>query len=125
MAIKISKADLHTALDALGERATPVYSARKRKDGAIVLNLCGRTEPVIYKPLPDKPRDSASDDPLIPHDFRSIKGVGAKSATDIIEAGIRTFAQLGQLNESDLLDIAGLSPAAVKAILKWQKEYAK
>jgi hypothetical protein len=42
------------ALAALGEVGASVYSARKEKDGTIVLDLVGRSEPVSY--IPDKPK---------------------------------------------------------------------
>lgn len=48
--IRISRKKLETALDALGERATPVYSAYEKKNGEIVLRLCGRTEAVTWSP---------------------------------------------------------------------------
>jgi hypothetical protein len=42
------------ALAALDEVGTSVYSARKLKDGTIVLDLVGRSEPVTYKPKPKR-----------------------------------------------------------------------
>ena len=41
---------LNAALDALGERATPVYQARQLDDGRIELWLCNRTEPIYWRP---------------------------------------------------------------------------
>ena len=50
MSSKVSRAELMAALAALGETGASVYSARKEKDGTIVLDLVGRKEPVSHKP---------------------------------------------------------------------------
>jgi hypothetical protein len=55
MSEEVSTAEVMAALAALGEVGTSVYSARKLKDGTIVLDLVGRSEPVEYKP-PSKPK---------------------------------------------------------------------
>ena len=55
MSVEISRAELMAALAALGEVGASVYSAHKKQDGTIVLNLVGRAEPVSWKPKP-KPR---------------------------------------------------------------------
>jgi hypothetical protein len=58
MTDEVSTAEVMAALAALGEVGTSVYSARKLKDGTIVLDLVGRSEPVEYKP-PSKPKARA------------------------------------------------------------------
>lgn len=50
MADELSKAELEAALAALGEVGTAVYSAYKKDDGTIVLELMGYAEPVEHKP---------------------------------------------------------------------------
>ena len=50
MSDEVSTAEVMAALAALGEVGASVYSARKEKDGTIVLDLVGRTEPLTYKP---------------------------------------------------------------------------
>jgi hypothetical protein len=50
MSDEVSTAELMGALAALGEVGASVYSAHKLKDGTIVLDLVGRSEPVRYKP---------------------------------------------------------------------------
>jgi hypothetical protein len=50
MSEEVSTAEVMAALAALGEVGTSVYSAHRLKDGTIVLDLVGRSEPVTYKP---------------------------------------------------------------------------
>jgi len=53
--VRVSRKELEAALDALGLRGTPVYSAHKVK-GKIVLHLCGRTRPVTWSPPKVEPK---------------------------------------------------------------------
>lgn len=55
--IQIDAKTLLTALEALGETVTPVYSAHK-KGNTIVIWLCNRTEPLTWK-LPAKKKTTA------------------------------------------------------------------
>lgn len=65
MSVDISNIELEVALAALGEVGASVYSAYKRKDGTIVLDLVGRSEPVTYKPkaTKSKPRTAKKEKP--------------------------------------------------------------
>lgn len=60
--IQIDAKTLQTALQALGETVTPVYSAYK-ENGYVVIWFCNRTEPSRWKPPTKKktttPRKSA------------------------------------------------------------------